>query len=53
MADGAVRFISENIDAGNRSGTEVQVITGGVGPYGVWGRLGCRGDGQPVSLGDL
>jgi prepilin-type N-terminal cleavage/methylation domain-containing protein/prepilin-type processing-associated H-X9-DG protein len=52
-ADGAVRFISENIDAGNRSGTEVQVITGGVGPYGVWGRLGCRGDGQPVSLGDL
>ena len=53
MADGAVRFISENVDAGNRSGTEVQVITGGVGPYGVWGRLGCRGDGQPVSLGDL
>jgi prepilin-type N-terminal cleavage/methylation domain-containing protein len=52
-ADGAVRFISENIDAGNRSGTEVQVITGGVGPYGVWGRLGCRGDGQSVALGDL
>jgi prepilin-type N-terminal cleavage/methylation domain-containing protein len=53
MADGAVRFISENIDAGNRSGTEVQVISGGVGPYGTWGRLGCRGDGQHVSVGDL
>ena len=52
-ADGAVRFISENIDAGNRSGTEQQSITGGVGPYGVWGQLGCRGDKQTVSLGDL
>jgi len=52
-ADGAVRFISENIDAGNRSGTEQQSITGGVGPYGVWCQLGCRGDKQTVSLGDL
>jgi prepilin-type N-terminal cleavage/methylation domain-containing protein/prepilin-type processing-associated H-X9-DG protein len=48
MADGAVRFISQNIEAGNRSGTERTQITQGVGPYGLWGRLGCRGDGQPI-----
>lgn len=53
MADGAVRFISQNVEAGNRSGTERNTISGGVGPYGVWGRLGCRGDGQQVSVNDL
>jgi prepilin-type N-terminal cleavage/methylation domain-containing protein len=50
MMDGAVRFFSENIDAGNRSGTERTLISQGVGPYGVWGNLGCRADGQAVSF---
>jgi len=53
MADGAVRFISENIDAGSRTGSQKNTIAAGVGPYGVWGRLGCRGDGQQVSLNDF
>jgi prepilin-type N-terminal cleavage/methylation domain-containing protein/prepilin-type processing-associated H-X9-DG protein len=53
MADGAVRFISQNLDAGNRSGAELRTISQGVGPYGVWGRLGCRGDGQPLGKSDF
>jgi prepilin-type N-terminal cleavage/methylation domain-containing protein/prepilin-type processing-associated H-X9-DG protein len=48
MMDGSVRFISEYIDAGNRAGTDLKNISQGVGPYGVWGRLGCRGDGQSI-----
>ena len=50
MMDGATRFFSENIDAGNRSGTQRTRISDGVGPYGVWGNLGCRADGQAVSF---
>ena len=53
MADGAVRFISDNIDAGSRTGSQKTTIAAGAGPYGVWGRLGCRGDGQQVSLNDF
>ena len=52
MADCAVKFISQNIDAGNRAGTEIRTLAGGAGPYGVWGRLGCRGDGQVLSSAD-
>ncbi len=48
MMDGAVRFISQNIEAGNRSGAERRFLSDGVGPYGLWGRLGCRADGQPI-----
>ncbi len=53
MVDGAVRFISENIDAGDRTQGELRRLSAGVGPYGVWGRLGCRGDGRTVPIGDL
>lgn len=53
MADGSVRLISGNIDTGNRSGTELTTISQGVGPYGLWGRLGCRGDGQPIGTNDF
>jgi hypothetical protein len=41
MGDGAVNFISENIDAGNF----------GVTPnpnFGVWGALGTRAGGETV-----
>ncbi|MFN8706692.1 MAG: DUF1559 domain-containing protein [Planctomyces sp.] len=48
MADGSVRFISENIDAGNQGA--VEVVTG-ASPYGVWGALGTKGSGE--SLGDF
>ncbi len=41
MADGAVRFISDSIDAGNQS---TAVTKAGVkSPYGVWGALGTAG----------
>jgi prepilin-type processing-associated H-X9-DG protein len=48
MADGAVRFISENIDAGNQSVTLPGDTTSGVSPYGVWGALGTRAGGEVV-----
>jgi prepilin-type N-terminal cleavage/methylation domain-containing protein/prepilin-type processing-associated H-X9-DG protein len=44
MADGAVRFISDNIDTGNL-GTGV---TSGPSPYGVWGALGTRASNEVV-----
>ncbi len=43
MADGAVRFISNNIDCGNKSAPEV---TSGPSPYGVWGALGTKSSGE-------
>lgn len=43
MADGSVRFISENIDAGNQGAVEV---ASGPSPYGVWGALGTMGSGE-------
>ncbi len=49
MLDGAVRFLSQDIEVGNNAGTEKTKLSQGVGPYGVWGRLGCRGDGQPIN----
>jgi prepilin-type N-terminal cleavage/methylation domain-containing protein len=48
MMDGAVRFVSQNIEAGSNAGTQRTRISDGAGPYGVWGRLGCRGDGQSI-----
>jgi prepilin-type N-terminal cleavage/methylation domain-containing protein len=46
MGDGAVKFISENIDSGNPSlgaGT-----TNGINNYGVWGGLGTRAGGETL-----
>ncbi|MCA9047616.1 MAG: DUF1559 domain-containing protein, partial [Planctomycetaceae bacterium] len=45
MCDGAVRFISENIDTGNLG---VATSRGAASPYGVWGALGTRNGGEPV-----
>jgi len=45
MADGAVRFISENIDCGDLSRTDVKT---GPSPYGVWGALGSIAGGETV-----
>ncbi|MSR58968.1 MAG: DUF1559 domain-containing protein [Planctomycetaceae bacterium] len=47
LCDGAVRFISENIDAGNSSAPDPGT-TKGKSPYGVWGALGTRGSGDIV-----
>ena len=45
LADGAVKFISENIDAGTTTGT-VDVTTSGNSPYGVWGAIGSMNGGE-------
>ncbi len=43
MADGSVRFVSENIHTGDLSVTDVR---NGASPYGVWGALGSIGGGE-------
>jgi len=48
MADGAVRFISENIDTGDLSQNSPGSNSGVASPYGVWGRLGSRSGGEVV-----
>jgi len=46
FADGSVRFISENIDAGD-SGA-IEVLTSGPSPYGIWGALGSMNGGEVI-----
>ena len=46
MADGAVRFISDNIDSGNRAIVAPAPTDRGPSPYGVWGALGTKGAGE-------
>ena len=47
MGDGATRFISDNIDAGDPTALEV---SSGRSPYGVWGALGSRSGGETINL---
>ncbi len=46
LADGGVRFISENISTGNQA-TAANNLSG-QSPYGVWGALGTRNGGEVV-----
>ncbi|TWU42581.1 DUF1559 domain-containing protein [Novipirellula artificiosorum] len=54
MGDGAVKFITDSIEAGNRSNGDVWV--GGTGnrtpgspsPYGLWGALGTRANREAI-----
>ena len=46
MADGAVRFISENIDTGDLSQNTPGRNDGDPSPYGVWGSLGSKEGGE-------
>ncbi|QDU36294.1 putative major pilin subunit [Maioricimonas rarisocia] len=48
MADGAVRFITENIDSGDLSATAPTQGETGPSPYGVWGALGTKAGGEAV-----
>lgn len=43
LADGSVRFISENINSGDQT---VAPATAGPSNYGVWGALGTKGGGE-------
>jgi prepilin-type N-terminal cleavage/methylation domain-containing protein len=45
MGDGAVRFISDNINTGNVS---LPTVTSGPSPYGVWGALGSITGGETI-----
>ncbi|MEZ6129400.1 MAG: DUF1559 domain-containing protein [Planctomycetaceae bacterium] len=48
MADGAVKFISDNIDTGNLT-TPPKTCNGtGPSPYGVWGALGTKSGDEVV-----
>jgi prepilin-type N-terminal cleavage/methylation domain-containing protein len=48
MCDGAVKFIAETIDTGNRSlpPADAPGQPNGISPYGVWGALGSAGGGE-------
>lgn len=48
MADGAVRFVSENINSGNGGVAPPTGAAGEMSPYGVWGALGTRAGGEVV-----
>jgi prepilin-type N-terminal cleavage/methylation domain-containing protein/prepilin-type processing-associated H-X9-DG protein len=53
MTDGAVRFVTENIEAGNINAPTVCEVNGNLGaesPYGVWGALGSRNGAENKSL---
>jgi len=55
MGDGAVRFVTDNVDAGNQSanagnnshGTNAPIINA-PSPFGVWGAMGSRCGGETV-----
>ena len=46
MADGSVRFISNNIDCGNLAAIAPAADSGAGSPYGVWGALGSKNGGD-------
>jgi prepilin-type N-terminal cleavage/methylation domain-containing protein len=48
MGDGAVRFISDNIDTGNLGAATPAAGSSGLSPYGVWGALGSKGGTEVV-----
>uniref|UniRef100_A0A7C2JZK6 DUF1559 domain-containing protein n=1 Tax=Schlesneria paludicola TaxID=360056 RepID=A0A7C2JZK6_9PLAN len=48
MADGAVKFISENIDSGNLSLASPQQNSSAVSPYGIWGALGSKSGNETI-----
>lgn len=53
MGDGAVRFITDSIDAGDSRANTVSLANGNVGiasPYGLWGALGTRANKETLSL---
>lgn len=53
LGDGAVRFISENLDSGNKNSPDVYepgtAAVGGRSPYGVWGALGTRNGNETIT----
>jgi prepilin-type N-terminal cleavage/methylation domain-containing protein/prepilin-type processing-associated H-X9-DG protein len=50
MADGSVHFFSDTIDTGNTGTTAPASNASGTSPFGVWGKLGSKGGGEPVQV---
>lgn len=55
MGDGAVKFITDSIEAGSSSGlmvhrdqTAVGAVPGSISPYGLWGALGTRASREVI-----
>ncbi len=48
LADGAVRFVSDNIDSGNLAAAPKFANGSGPSPYGVWGALGTKSGGEVI-----
>ncbi|TWU38794.1 putative major pilin subunit [Novipirellula aureliae] len=50
MGDGAVKFITDSIDAGNPLAEVVGdgLAAGSPSPFGLWGRLGTRASGEVI-----
>ena len=48
LFDGAVRYVSNNIEAGNMN--DQQAYDGEASPYGIWGALGTIAQGDNVSF---
>jgi prepilin-type N-terminal cleavage/methylation domain-containing protein/prepilin-type processing-associated H-X9-DG protein len=55
MADGAIRFITDSIEAGNSANGTVSALTtgnrspGSISPYGLWGALGTKASKEILS----
>lgn len=56
LADGAVKFVTDSINAGNVSGPMVShngsggtLGPGFASPYGLWGSLGTKGNKEPIT----
>jgi prepilin-type processing-associated H-X9-DG protein len=50
MADGAVKFITENIDTGNLTAAQITNGNGRKSPYGVWGAMGTKHGTESVTI---
>jgi len=56
MADGAVKFVTESVDAGNGMAFSVSstggsyTTSGSRSPYGIWGAAGSRDAEETTSL---
>ena len=53
MGDGAIKFITDSIDAGNQNAPTIRLentatIKGGKSPYGLWGALGTRASKEVI-----
>ncbi|HET6425854.1 MAG TPA: DUF1559 domain-containing protein [Planctomycetaceae bacterium] len=49
MADGTVRFVSDNINSGNLAAASPNQNGSGLSPYGVWGSLGSKSGSETAS----